>query len=179
MTPCGIVVKTDKAVEDLMENVAEMVAGFQARQFKSSMEKDFYDLDETPASQMLYVCLKAIAHIWNEALVSGIEIKPVKFSKRFNSDFIIVHYRGKMTERVVKRQVGITCGLSVENGTSEEIDIGDDGGTTADEIQNIVYATEKIIKNPLKIAHEIIRMVVGDEWTSYAFIHNNTLTTHK
>ena len=175
MTPCGVIPKTGAVVDAIIESAAGIIAGFEANRFRSLMEKEFYDIDETPAGQMLFVCLSTIAHIWNGALTSRLEIKPVKFSKKYDSDLLITHYLVERETRSVKKQLGIVCELPGKKDESKVDGKGDDHRNVQDKIQKLICPIEKIIRNPFETAHEIVRTLVGKEWQTYEFIHNNTL----
>ena len=109
MTPCGVVPAVGQSVNAILEDAAGHIGKFEADRFKTTVDQGFYDLDETPHKQMLYVALLTVSHIWNQMMKSFIEVRPGGTGRDQTADFLVLLHRFKNQVKTVERTAAIYC----------------------------------------------------------------------
>jgi hypothetical protein len=170
MTPCGVVPAVGQSVNDILEYAADHIGKFEADRFKRTVDQGFYDLDETPHKQMLYVALLTVSHIWNLMMKSFVEVRPAGIGRDQPADFLVLLHRFKNQVKTIERTAAIHCPESLEKAPHTKN--AQRGSRCAeDECRHLFFTATDIIQQPFGIAQDIIRIMAPEEWQTYKLLN--------
>ncbi len=174
IAPCGVTPKITEPVKKLMAHAAGMIGNFEANRFYIRLDQDFYDIDDTPCKQMLYIALTAMAHTWNALVPSTVEIRTRGKIENTPLDFLLLFTKFRGNQKVLETRAVVNCIGDIDAQKKEQEDkeqgVGD---LISHGVKVLQYHFDEITRDPFAVADHVFRELTGSDWDMYELLKNN------
>lgn len=160
-------------VQNFIEKSAQIIGDFEADLFKSHLEQNFFNLDNSPIEQLLYVSISAIAHVWNQFFVSKIAVHPQKYIGEYRVDFLITYSKEINGKEKVLNGIIVECDSQKFHERSEQerrYEKKRDRFFLNEGYKVFHYTGKEIIHGPFVVAHDAIKGLAGSDWEAYELV---------